>query len=299
VNGPPGAFHERTSPFERHVKEGKGALALVASTKLIINLTNGRCVCVGELAERPLLRMRGLMGRQGLPAGEGILLRPAPSIHTAFMRFSIDALFLDRDLRVLDIVEDLRPWRIASERRARAVLELAAGESARCGVHVGDRLALRDRKGENGMRSRTAHAEDRPEERAADSSHSRALARLRPLRVLVVSHDGHFRTVMSLLLARRNCSVTATANPSRVAELMAQEDADVVVIDASQLLLAANAKAQVGARPAGVVLVADEPSTALEKTQLLAKWGPFEDLVAAIEAAGHPHATEGHNGDRV
>ncbi|MCW3028909.1 MAG: hypothetical protein JWN81_2120 [Solirubrobacterales bacterium] len=280
------------------LEKGKGALALVA-TKLIFNLTNGRCLCVGELADRPLPRMRGLIGRRGLPAGEGLLLRPAPSIHTAFMRFSIDALFLDRDLRVLEIVEDLAPWRIASERRARAVLELAAGESARCGVQVGDRLALRDRNVENVIRLRTAHAEDHPEERAAVSTQSRALARLRPLRVLVVSHDGHFRTVMSMLLGRRNCSVTATANASRVAELMTQEDADVVVIDASQLLLAASATAQVGARPAGVVLVADEPGTALEKTQLLAKWGPFEDLVAAIEAAGHAHATEGQNGDRV
>jgi hypothetical protein len=128
---------------------------------------------------------------------------------------------------------------------------------------------------------------------------SSALARLRPLRVLVVSHDAHYRTVMSLLLGRRNCSVTATANASRLAELMAQEDADVVVIDASRLLLAANAKAQVGSRPAGVVLVADEPGSALDKTPLLAKWGPFEQLVAAIEAAGHPHATEGHNGGHV
>jgi uncharacterized membrane protein (UPF0127 family) len=271
---------------------------LVARTKLIVNLTSGRCLCVGELADRPLLRMRGLLGRRGLPAGEGMLLRPAPSIHTAFMRFPIDALFLDRDLRVLEIREQLGPWRVASERRARAVLELAAGESARCGVQVGDRLALRDRNGGDVARPRTAPAKSHPEERAV-SAQSRALARLRPLRVLVVSHDGHFRTVMSLLLGRRNCSVTATANASRVAELMAQEDADVVVIDASRLLLAASATAQVGARPAGVVLVADEPGTALEKTQLLAKWGPFEDLVEAIEAAGQPHATEGHAGARV
>src|SRR5437879_4737488 len=90
--------------------------------------------------------MRGLIGLRGLPAGEGMLLRPAPSIHTAFMRFPIDALFLDRDLRVLSIVERLRPWRVASKHRARAVLELAAGECARRGVEVGDRLGIRDRE---------------------------------------------------------------------------------------------------------------------------------------------------------
>src|SRR5437588_12958429 len=119
----------------------------MATTKLIVNLTNGRCVCVGELANRPLRRMRGLMGRPSLPAGEGMLIHPAPAIHTAFMRFSIDAVFLDRDLRVLDIVEDLPPWRIASQRRARTVLELAAGERARCGVHVGGRLQPPERHG--------------------------------------------------------------------------------------------------------------------------------------------------------
>src|SRR5256885_8101099 len=89
--------------------------------------------------------MRGLIGRRGLPAGEGLLLSPAPAIHTAFMRFPIDALFLDRDLRVLDVVEQLGPWRVASKRRAHAVLELAAGELARHSVEVGDVLELRER----------------------------------------------------------------------------------------------------------------------------------------------------------
>src|SRR5437879_3400082 len=114
-------------------------------TKLIVNLTSGGALCVGELADKPLLRMRGLLGRSGLPAGEGMLITPAPSIHTAFMRFPIDVLFLDRELRVIKIVEKLGPWRVASQARARAVLELRAGESARCGVSVGDLLELRDR----------------------------------------------------------------------------------------------------------------------------------------------------------
>src|SRR5438105_13488455 len=111
-------------------------------TKLIVNLTRKRCLCVSELADRPLLRMRGLIGRSGLPAGEGLLLTGEPGIHTAFMQFPIDAVFLDRNLRVLGIVERLRPWRVAARRRARAVLELSAGECARCGVQIGDRLEL-------------------------------------------------------------------------------------------------------------------------------------------------------------
>jgi uncharacterized membrane protein (UPF0127 family) len=258
----------------------------MATTKLIVNLTSGRCVCVGELADRPLLRMRGLMGRRVLPAGEGLLLRPAPGIHTAFMRFPIDALFLDRDLQVLDIVEQLRPWRVASERRARAVLELAAGESARRGVEVGDRLELRDRKAADVLSSHTAEAADGAgAPSAAAPVQAPDLARLRPLRVLVISPDGHFRTAMSLLLGRRNCSVTTTANSSRLPELMVQEDADVVVVDASRVLATATATVREHARPVGVVLVGDEYGSGLDEPPVLAKWGPFDDLLAAIELA--------------
>ena len=57
----------------------------------------------------------GLLGRRELPDGEGILLRPASSIHMAFMRFPIDAVFLARDLTVLRVVRDLAPWRMASK----------------------------------------------------------------------------------------------------------------------------------------------------------------------------------------
>lgn len=99
-----------------------------------------RCI----VAERMLSRMRGLLGRDGLEAGEGILLRPAPSIHTWFMRFPIDAVFLDGDLRVVRVVAEMRPWRMASQRGARAVLELAAGEAARRGLRPGQRLGMAD-----------------------------------------------------------------------------------------------------------------------------------------------------------
>jgi uncharacterized membrane protein (UPF0127 family) len=111
----------------------------------IINTTRSTVVCERALlADRPLLRMRGLMGRRTLPRDRGILLCPAPAIHSVGMRFPIDALFLDRDLVVLRVVEGLRPWRAAAQRGAHAVLELAPGESARRGVRVGDRLTSLD-----------------------------------------------------------------------------------------------------------------------------------------------------------
>lgn len=92
------------------------------------------------MAATPLSRLRGLLGRKSLPSGEGILLRPAGSIHTFFMRFAIDAVFLDEELCVVGIAADLRPWRAAGKRGAKAVLELPAGECARRGLEVGDKI---------------------------------------------------------------------------------------------------------------------------------------------------------------
>ena len=86
--------------------------------------------------------MRGLLGRRSLGAGEGLLLRPAAAIHTAFMRFSIDAVFLDREGVVLQIAHDLQPWRTAARRGARAVLELPSGSARRHGLGAGSKLAL-------------------------------------------------------------------------------------------------------------------------------------------------------------
>jgi uncharacterized membrane protein (UPF0127 family) len=86
--------------------------------------------------------MGGLLGRRKLPSGEGLLLRPASSVHTLFMRFSIDVVFLDRDGEVVKIAASVRPWRTAGARGAKAVLELPAGEAERRELRVGDRLDL-------------------------------------------------------------------------------------------------------------------------------------------------------------
>jgi len=93
-----------------------------------------------RLARSPWSRMRGLLGRASLAPGEAMLFRPAGSIHMFFMRFTIDAVFCDRDLVVLDVVSSLRPWRMASRRGARVVIELAEGAAA--DVRPGDHLVL-------------------------------------------------------------------------------------------------------------------------------------------------------------
>jgi uncharacterized membrane protein (UPF0127 family) len=92
-----------------------------------------------------MTRLRGLLGRSELPAGEGLLLRPAASVHTWFMRFAIDVVFLDPELSVLAVRSDVGPWRIAGKRGARAVLELAAGEAHRRRIRPGAQLRLVER----------------------------------------------------------------------------------------------------------------------------------------------------------
>jgi uncharacterized protein len=102
---------------------------------------DGTVVCDRcALATRPLARMKGLLGRSSLEPGEGILLRPAGSIHMFFMRFAIDAIFCDSELVVIDVVRDLRPGKMAARKGAKVVIELAAGAAS--DLAAGDRLAV-------------------------------------------------------------------------------------------------------------------------------------------------------------
>lgn len=81
------------------------------------------------------------MPRGRLEEGEGLLITRTSSITMVFMRFAIDAVFLDRAGRVVRVAADLPPWRIATAARgARDVLELPAGTAARTGTQAGDEL---------------------------------------------------------------------------------------------------------------------------------------------------------------
>src|SRR5690349_21122530 len=88
-----------------------------------------RCV----VAATPWRRFKGLLGRSGLDDGEGLLIRPTSSIHMFFMRFPIDAVFLDENLVVRKVVPELKPWRIAAARGAKSVVELPVGAAERAG----------------------------------------------------------------------------------------------------------------------------------------------------------------------
>ncbi len=101
---------------------------------------DGRLVCRCRVATSFASRFRGLMGLAQLPPGSGLLLPRTGSVHTHFMRFPIDVVFLDSELRIVSIVKALRPWRLAAAKAASAVLELPAGECERLELAAGDVL---------------------------------------------------------------------------------------------------------------------------------------------------------------
>ena len=87
-------------------------------------------------------RLLGLMFKKHLPAGSGIILKPCTQIHTCFMRFNIDVIFLDEDLQVLHVIENMRPWRVSPLfLKSRYTVELPGG-TLKGRVKKGEKLAL-------------------------------------------------------------------------------------------------------------------------------------------------------------
>ena len=108
------------------------------------NLTRGtslatRCRVASSLGDRTV----GLLGTRGLDEGAGLLIQRSPSIHMFFMRYPIDAVFVDAQSEVVRTVAALRPWRVVLwARGARDCLELPTGSIARSGTQPGDRLGV-------------------------------------------------------------------------------------------------------------------------------------------------------------
>ena len=111
---------------------------------IAFNRTRGAVVASKVLkAEDYESRSRGLLGRDSMEAGEGLWIVPCPMIHTFFMKFAIDVLFLDRGQRVVRVMEGLKPWRLSPwVLRARSVLEVPGG-TLRGSVKNGDQLEIK------------------------------------------------------------------------------------------------------------------------------------------------------------
>jgi uncharacterized membrane protein (UPF0127 family) len=107
------------------------------------NSANGEIVAeTVEFALSRSARRRGLLGRDSLAAGHGMLIAPCSSVHTWFMRFPIDVIFVTRDGRVVKICRGVGPWRMVMGRGAYATVELPVGAIDRSATAVGHRLEL-------------------------------------------------------------------------------------------------------------------------------------------------------------
>ena len=111
----------------------------------LVNESTGATVASQvELALDRAGRRRGLLGRDGLAPASAMVLSPCWMVHTAFMRFAIDVVFVDRGGCVVHVATDLQPWRAAMSTQAHAVIELPAGAIRKRSVNVGDRLSFFD-----------------------------------------------------------------------------------------------------------------------------------------------------------
>lgn len=101
-----------------------------------------------EIADRVQLagdgrsRRKGLLGRERLADGEGLWIVPCEAVHTFWMRFAIDLVYLDRKHRVLKVRTNVGPWRMSICLRAHSVIELAAGTISATGTARGDALQM-------------------------------------------------------------------------------------------------------------------------------------------------------------
>jgi uncharacterized membrane protein (UPF0127 family)/CheY-like chemotaxis protein len=238
---------------------------------LTLRREDGRIICEScKVADSTLRRMRGLLGRSGLRDEEGIVLRPAFSIHTGFMRFPIDVVFLDPDQTVVHIERELRPWKTATFRGAREVVELRAGHCERTGLEVGDRVAW----------ASVAEEAVVPGVPAAPTPVSG--------RVVVASRDRRFVKLMRFVLDRHGFEV-ATSNRSDLLEVIEHERAAVVVLDAPESLVAtgrATAAAKARYPDVAVVVVAEGGSRGEQTTfSVYDKWDGMDEVVESVTRA--------------
>lgn len=107
-------------------------------------INQSKATVIGEkiaVADTFLTRFVGLMGKRSLEAGAGLWIVPSSGVHTFWMRMSIDVVALDRNLRVVSIGRDVRPWRISCVGwRIHSVLELPSGMSLSGRIELGDQL---------------------------------------------------------------------------------------------------------------------------------------------------------------
>ena len=109
----------------------------------VLNLTRQTIISTNlEVADTSAKRRKGLLGRKGLGPGEGLWITPCESVHTFFMQFPIDLIYVDRKHRVRKVRSSVRPWRISACLFAHSVIELASGSVNATQTRPGDLLKI-------------------------------------------------------------------------------------------------------------------------------------------------------------
>ena len=110
---------------------------------IVRNITRG--VILGDsvdVADSSAKRRTGLLKHSELRLGEGLWITPCESVHSFFMKFTIDVLYLDRQKKVRGMRPNMKPWRLSACLPAHSVLELPAGTIGRTGTQKGDQLEI-------------------------------------------------------------------------------------------------------------------------------------------------------------
>ena len=109
-----------------------------------VNAKTGKVIASDlEMKDTYLGRLVGLLGKKGLKEGQGIILKPCSQIHTCFMRFAIDVVFISKDFKVLKIINNMGSWHFSPiVLKSIYTLEVAAGEIQ--DLHEGDEVKFTD-----------------------------------------------------------------------------------------------------------------------------------------------------------
>lgn len=111
--------------------------------KAIIKKDGAGIICNADIAKNFWERFRGLMFAQSIPDSYGLLIKPCRQIHMMNMKFPLDVIYLSDDGTVVDIDEDIHPWKIGhTVKESACVIEVNSGTCARRGICVGDRLSV-------------------------------------------------------------------------------------------------------------------------------------------------------------
>jgi hypothetical protein len=99
----------------------------------------GEAVEVADTSEK---RRTGLLKHKRLEPGQGLWITPCESVHTFFMKFPIDLVYVDKQHKVRKVRHAVAPWRMSACLLADSVIELAAGSAKLSGTQAGDALAV-------------------------------------------------------------------------------------------------------------------------------------------------------------